>query len=121
MKAPRVARSGEIRSRPDLQAAFRLLALSAILHTPSVALAQAGTFPGMEPGRVGGVTAEVEHRRVEGDDDSLPERARRTHRHRSAGGRRMVIRGPGACARPIRAIVPTHRAGWLEIERVQWR
>jgi hypothetical protein len=57
MKASRVASSGEIRLRTNLQAAFKLLALSAILHMPSVALAQAGTFPGMEPGRVGGVTA----------------------------------------------------------------
>ncbi|WP_394483139.1 hypothetical protein [Roseateles sp. LYH14W] len=44
-----------------MRMALRLVALAALLHTPAAVLAQVGTFPGMEPGRVGGVSAEGEN------------------------------------------------------------
>ncbi|MEO6279234.1 hypothetical protein [Roseateles sp.] len=58
MKASRIARFADLGPRADLRVALRLVALAALMHTPAAVLAQAGTFPGMEPGRVGGVAAD---------------------------------------------------------------
>ena len=58
MKALRVRRCGQVGTGSGPRVSLNLLALAALLHAPAAVLAQVGTFPGMEPGRVGGVTAE---------------------------------------------------------------
>jgi hypothetical protein len=58
MKASRIARFENVGPHADLRPALRWVALAALLHAPVAVLAQAGTFPGMEAGRVGGVAAE---------------------------------------------------------------
>lgn len=57
MKASRVGRRGDVMPGSGRWFSLRLVALAALLHAPAAVLAQ-GTFPGMEPGRVGGVAAE---------------------------------------------------------------
>ncbi|WP_457356576.1 hypothetical protein [Roseateles sp. P5_D6] len=58
MKASLVRRCGDVVPGSGRRFSLRLVALAALLHAPAAVLAQVGTFPGMEPGRVGGVTAE---------------------------------------------------------------